>query len=546
VGGSGATVTKSVRVACLQIRAFDLDEAAEGLRHALSMIDRAAASKPDLLVLPEVTYPAYFLRSREEHRDSGSLSSEDILRTFGDKAAEHGVHLAAGLALEGADGRLGNAAALFAPDGSLIGRYDKSFLWHFDQRWFAGGGRYPVFETAVGRIGLLVCADGRLPEIARCLALAGAQIIVDTTAWVSWGRRADELTNPQREYMMSVRALENGVWVVAADKVGVEAGSIVYCGRSCVIDPDGEVRASASPDREEVLLYEIPLDSPPGVPVRRRPRLYGDLVRPTADLPVVPLLNELQPPHAQSRWLAAVAMPPARSAAEFLDRVEKHVRTLRRQDADVIVFPEAAPEDLDREATEEVLAALRALSRKEGGLIALTLPEHQGDALSRKGYVLAGGEVVLAHRQTHLLPSQAAAGIVPGDEPCPVVETAAGRVGLLLGAEGLVPEVARSLMLRGAELLLWPAASMGVPLLPLVRCRANENRLYVAVATPSDVEGALVVGPNGQVLAATLLGEDMSIGAQISPMLSRWKDMAPGTNVVFGRLPETYGLLCKT
>ena len=55
---------RSVRVACVQIRAFGLDEAAEGLRGALAMVDRAAAPKPDLLVLPEVTYPAYFLRSR--------------------------------------------------------------------------------------------------------------------------------------------------------------------------------------------------------------------------------------------------------------------------------------------------------------------------------------------------------------------------------------------------------------------------------------------------------------------------------------------------
>jgi predicted amidohydrolase len=151
--------------------------------------------------------------------------------------------------------------------------------------------------------------------------------------------------------------------------------------------------------------------------------------------------------------------------------------------------------------------------------------------------------VLLAHRQTHLLPSQAAAGLTPGDEPCPVVETAAGRVGLLLGAEGLVPEVARSLMLRGAEFLLWPASSLGVPLLPLARCRADENRLYVAVATPSDDEGALIASPAGRVLAATLAGEEMSTAAQVNRMLSCWKDMAPGTNVVLGRLPETYGLL---
>jgi predicted amidohydrolase len=533
-------VNESVRVACVQIRAFALDEAAEGLRSALAMVDRAAAENPGLIVLPEVTYPAYFLRSREEHQ-AAALSSEEILRTFGGKAAEHGVHLAVGLALEGADGSLGNAAVLFGPDGSLVGRYDKSFLWHFDRHWFDGGRRYPVFDTAVGRLGMLVCADGRMPEIARCLALAGAQIIVDVTAWVSWGRRPDELTNPQREYMMSARAIENGVWVVAADKVGVEAESIVYCGRSCVIAPDGEVRASASVDREEVLVYEIPLGAEAGLPVPRRPRLYGDLVRPTADLPVAALLNEAVAPQVQSRRLAAVSMPVAASPVEFVGRARDHVRTLRRQDADVIVLPDAAPDDLSADEAKELLAAVRAVSKELGGLILLTLPEHADGRRYRTGYLLSEGEVLAAHRQTHLLPSQTAAGLAPGDEPCPVLETAAGRVGLLLGAEGLVPEVARSLMLRGAELLLWPAASLDI--LALARCRADENRLYVALATPPDAEGALIVSPSGQVLASTLLGSEMSTAAQLSPLLSRWKDMAPGTSVVHGRQPETYGLL---
>ena len=71
-----------------------------------------------------------------------------------------------------------------------------------------------------------------------------------------------------------------------------------------------------------------------------------------------------------------------------------------------------------------------------------------------------------------------------GDELSPVVNTPVGRVGLMVAAEAYVPEVARSLMLRGAEIILWCADDAGTPMMPIVaRCRAEENRVFVACAT---------------------------------------------------------------
>src|SRR3989304_4331510 len=84
----------------------------------------------------------------------------------------------------------------------------------------------PGFHTSIGCLGLMICADGRLPEIARTLALRGAQLIVNPTAWVSTARDRRLLTNPQYEYMIPVRALENGVWIASANKVGTEEESI--------------------------------------------------------------------------------------------------------------------------------------------------------------------------------------------------------------------------------------------------------------------------------------------------------------------------------
>lgn len=537
---------RTVRIALLQLAAFGLEEARESLSHTLARIDEAAAFEPDLVVLPEVTYPAYFLGSPQAYPCPDAPSPEEALAALSGVAVRHSLHLAAGLALDSADRGLTNAAVLIGPDGQLIGRYDKSFLWDFDRHWYAPGGRYPVFETELGRLGLLICADGRLPEIPRCLAVGGAQILVDLTAWVSWGRRVEELTNPQREYMMSVRALENGVWVVAASKVGVEADSIVYCGRSCVIDPHGRVLVGGAPDGEEMVVHDIVVSEGTSPPVERRPELYASLVTPTAELPATGLLNDPTPVHRQSHRVATVSLSPCRSQGDLMARVQHFVHTLRTQDAEAIVFSEPSVRGRLPRARPSVMKAVAALSREEGGLLALALAEETDEGTYKTGYLWADGRLLLAHRQTHLLPAERDAGIARGDRPCPVVETAAGRAALVLGAEGLVPEAVRCLMLEGAELLLWPSGDLGLDLLPLVRCRADENRVYVAAASPTVPEsGALIVSPTGQVVASSLGGREMAVSAQMNHALARWKDMAPGTNVILNRQPETYGALVR-
>ena len=143
------------------------------------------------------------------------------------------------------------------PDGEVIGRYSKTFLWHFDSKWFAAGDEYRVFDTPLGRIGILICADGRLPEIARVLALKGAEIIVDPTNWVTTGKDLESLRNAQPDWIIPTRALENGVWFLCANKVGWEAESVVYCGQSLVASPDGAVQVKGSSGSPEIITATV-------------------------------------------------------------------------------------------------------------------------------------------------------------------------------------------------------------------------------------------------------------------------------------------------
>ena len=366
----------------------------------------------------------------------------------------------------------------------------------------------------------------------------GAQVLLDLTAWVAWGTRPQELQSPQCTHLMPVRALENGVWVVAADKVGVEADSLVYTGRSGVIDPQGRWVVQGSPDREEIVVAEIDPDAAPGPPVARRPALYGDLVRETAALPAAARLREPLIPDRAAGCVGAVQAEPA-PLSPTLAAMDRLYRTLRTQGMQAVVFPALPHLDAGR-----ALPALRDLTRREGGMLAVGLREAADGAAYLTGYLVEEGRVRLAHRATHALRGAPAEALDMSDAPCPVVETALGSIGLLVGAEGLVPEVSRSLMLRGTEFLLWTAPVRYGMLDAVARTRADENRVYVAAAAPSGPEsGALVAGPQGQVLAVALPGRTMGVTAQVNRALTRWKDMAPGTNVLANRLPGRYGPL---
>jgi predicted amidohydrolase len=119
-----------------------------------------------------------------------------VCELFAAKAKQYGYWLAAGMAVPG-DEKLTNSAVVFGPDGSRQGQFNKSFLWHFDSTWFTPGTEFPVWDMGFAKVGILICADGRMPEVARSLKLNGAEIILDLTAWVSAARETSQLSNPQ-------------------------------------------------------------------------------------------------------------------------------------------------------------------------------------------------------------------------------------------------------------------------------------------------------------------------------------------------------------
>ena len=515
---------KPFRIALGQVRAHDIERAELNLQGILSALDEAGEAGAQLVGLPECAYPAYFLRDADPYARDNVRDFDELCGLFLDSARRYGYWLAVGVARPTAPGKVANSALVFGPDGEPRGHYDKSFLWHFDNNWFQRGTEFPVWDAEFARFGILICADGRQPEIARSLALNGAEVILDLTAWVSWGRDTSALTNPQCEYMMPVRAFENGVWVAAADKWGTEAGSIIYAGRSAVIDPLGVTRVCAPSDDDEVVVYDIePMDVSL---VPRRPGLYRTLTEASEALPIHAVLRESLIPADENRRVAVV---PSNGGFDA-ERTASIFRELRALQADLVVFGgEDGPE-----GWQVGLSAIEATVREVGG--AMVLGVATTGCSAHQSTVLITPDGTIEHVATH------GRGIQLGETPSPVVSTPVGNVGLMCGEEGFVPEVGRALMLRGADLLAWPLFAEHPMTERVARTRSDENRFYTAVAWP---DGGVVVSPSGGLLTVVPAGAGIAMTTQTNRALARMKDMAPGTNVVNDRLPEAYGALVR-
>lgn len=188
-----------MQVASVQLAARAVGDADLALEESLAAISAAADLGADLVVLPECTWPGYVLGSSWPQVSGRLAPADTVMARYARLAAEAGIVLVVGLALDHG-GVTRNAAVVWDVDGTLRGMVSKRFLWDFDRRWFTAGDDSPVFETAAGRIGVLVCADGRMPEIARLLAVGGAEIILDPTAWDRGQRSQDLDQSPVRAH----------------------------------------------------------------------------------------------------------------------------------------------------------------------------------------------------------------------------------------------------------------------------------------------------------------------------------------------------------
>ena len=260
----------------------------------LARLEDAAAAGCELIVLPECATSGYMFASEDEALRFAEEIPGPSVEALAEACARHGLHCVAGL-LERDGDRLRNTAVLIGPAG-LVGRYRKTHLPFLGVDRFVAPGDEPseVYDTPVGRIGMVICYELRFPEPTRALALGGAELVVHPTNWPTPVR-------PFADFLTRARAAENRVFLLTANRIGAEGG-VEFFGRSQVVDPLGNRVVKAGERVEDLVFAEIePAEArekdraivPGEYEVHlfgdRRPELYGALVEDTG------------PVHAHSR-----------------------------------------------------------------------------------------------------------------------------------------------------------------------------------------------------------------------------------------------------
>lgn len=211
-------------------------DAEAGLAALAEVARRAADGGAHLLLTPEMALTGY------------AIGAEAVARLAQPRGVYHArvaeIARASGLAIafgypERTEAGVRNAAALVTRDGETLLDYAKTHLWgEIDRAQFVAGDRLsPVVDFAGWKVAFAICFDIEFPEVARALALAGAEVLLVPTACAEPFRFVPEM-------MIPIRAAENGVYLAYANYAGAEAAR-VYCGCSCLAGPDGTLLAQA-------------------------------------------------------------------------------------------------------------------------------------------------------------------------------------------------------------------------------------------------------------------------------------------------------------
>lgn len=233
---------REITVATVQMKP-ELGKAEDNLVKMSDFISTITSQqKVDLIVFPELITCGYELGV--QFTELAQRVPGPAINLMAQRAADTGVYIAFGLATkEKVESILYNSAALVGPEGELIGTYNKIHLRGEERMAFREGFKMPVFDTGeIGKIGLLLGWDLAFPEVARAMALDGAELLCVMSNWE--GNYIDEW----KTYIRA-RAFENALYIAAANRVGTDV-TMKFGGESMIVGPRGKLYAALETDAE--------------------------------------------------------------------------------------------------------------------------------------------------------------------------------------------------------------------------------------------------------------------------------------------------------
>jgi len=145
-----------------------------------------------------------------------------------------------------------NSAAFVSDKGEVVGVYRKVHLFDTEKGPFRPGCDYPLFQTDIGNIGIMICWDTAFPEVARIYALKGAQLIVIPTNW-------EKPYSYDWDLIVSARAFDNTIYIAGANRIGQDE-ILGFFGHSRIVDPLGRPLVALDEEVEGYGFAEVDYD----------------------------------------------------------------------------------------------------------------------------------------------------------------------------------------------------------------------------------------------------------------------------------------------
>ncbi len=242
---------REITVALVQMEP-ELGRPEDNLRKMGDFVERICTEQPtELIVFPELSYTGTELGLRAT--DLAERVPGHATNYLAKRAADFGTHIVFGMVLkEKVESILYNAAVCLGPDGDVATVYRKVHLLGEERQIYRGGFRFLAVDAEWGRFGLLIGHDLIFPEAARSLTLDGAELITVSANW-EMGRQ-----DQWRAHLIS-RAVENAVYMAAANRVGEEA-TLEFAGDSMLVGPLGELYTGVEEPVEGYAVATIDLD----------------------------------------------------------------------------------------------------------------------------------------------------------------------------------------------------------------------------------------------------------------------------------------------
>ncbi|MDH7481078.1 MAG: carbon-nitrogen hydrolase family protein [Armatimonadota bacterium] len=255
-----------IHVAAVQY-ATEMYDKTHNTDKAIHLLDKAA-HLADLVLLPEISFTGYWL-GKDMKRFAEPVPGP-LTTIVSQIAVTRNAWICFGLAEREGD-KIYNTAVLIGADGNIVGKHRKVHLFQADlEAGFSPGNELSVFETSLGRIGILVCYDAFHIESIRVLDLKGAQIVLMPSVGLS---APDEIEDTMRswEIVLTANSKFGRCYVVWANKIGKD-NNLICIGNSMILDPNGNIIARGGTE-EEIVRAQIQLE--PKMPREgRRPELY--------------------------------------------------------------------------------------------------------------------------------------------------------------------------------------------------------------------------------------------------------------------------------